>query len=302
MLGATMSAGLRHSPCYTADNQPARIVGAAPRKLSDRAASRAKTDLLAMMGHELRTPLNAISGYVQLLSTGVYGPVNAAQQDALARVDRAQRHLQQLVRDLTDLVRVESGHLRLETTEIDVTDLVADLESMVGPQARAKNIEFVFGGCGERRVVADRARLMQILLNLLSNAIKFTPEGGTIRLDCPSRDGSVLMESTAFLRVRDTGPGIAREKQATIFEPFVQVNASGGKSSEGVGLGLTISRHLARAMEGDLRVRSELGSGSSFTISLPSPSRRRSAGRRQPRTAGPAERDGAGTGAAPRGA
>ncbi|HEX5972829.1 MAG TPA: HAMP domain-containing sensor histidine kinase [Gemmatimonadaceae bacterium] len=288
-------------PCYTADNQNGRIVGTAPRRLSDRAASSAKTDLLAMMGHELRTPLNAISGYVQLLSTGVYGPVNPAQVDALARVDRAQRHLQQLVRDLTDLVRVESGYLNLETTEIDVADLAADLESMVGPQARAKNIDLVFGGCGERRVVADRARLMQILLNLLSNAIKFTPEGGSIRLDCPSRDGSVLMESTAFLRVRDTGPGIARDKQATIFEPFVQVEASGGRAAEGVGLGLTISRHLARAMEGDLRVRSELGAGSSFTLSLPSPARRRGTGRRQHRMPG-APDDGAGTGALPHGA
>ena len=278
MFGATLAARPRHSPCYTSDTESERIVGTAPRRLSDRAASRAKTDLLAMMGHELRTPLNAISGYVELLSTGVYGPVNAAQRDALARVDRAQRHLQQLVRDLTDLVRVESGHLNLETTEIDVTDLASDLDSMVGPQARAKNIHLVFAGCSERRVVADRARLMQILLNLFSNAIKFTPEGGSIQLDCPSRDGSVLMESTAFLRVRDTGPGIARDNQATIFEPFVQVAGVGGKTAEGAGLGLTISRHFARAMEGDLRVRSELGLGSSFTITLPSPARRRGAG------------------------
>ena len=238
---------------------------------------------------------------MQLLSTGVYGPVNAAQLDALARVDRAQRHLQQLVRDLTDLVRVESGHLNLDTTELDVTDLAADLESMVGPQARAKHIELVFEGCGERRVIADRARLMQILLNLFSNAIKFTPEGGSIRLDCPSRDGSALMESTAFLRVRDTGPGIARDKQATIFEPFVQIEASGSKPSEGVGLGLTISRHLARAMEGDLRVRSELGSGSSFTVTLPSPGRRRSAGRRQRRATRTADSEGPATGAIPHG-
>ena len=301
MFGATLAARPRHSPSYTEDSQSGRVVGVAPRKLSDRAASRAKTDLLAMMGHELRTPLNAISGYVQLLSTGVYGPVNAAQLDALMRVDRAQRHLQQLVRDLTDLVRVESGHLNLETTELDVPDLAADLESMVGPQARAKNIELVFEGCGERRVIADRARLMQILLNLLSNAIKFTPEGGSIRLDCPSRDGGALMESTAFLRVRDTGPGIARDKQATIFDPFVQIEASGGKPSEGVGLGLTISRHLARAMEGDLRVRSELGSGSSFTVTLPSPARRRSAGRRQRRAARAADSEGPATGVVPHG-
>jgi signal transduction histidine kinase len=301
MFGATLATRPRHSPCYTADNQNGRIVGAAPRKVPEGAASGARSDLLAMMGHELRTPLNAISGYVQLLSRGVYGPVNAAQVDALARVDRAQRHLQQLVRDLTDLVRVESGHLILETTEIAVTDLAADLESMVGPQARAKNIALVFAECGERRVVADRARLMQILLNLLSNAIKFTPEGGIIRLDCPSREGSVLMESVAFLRVRDTGPGIARDKQATIFEPFVQVHASGGRPSEGAGLGLTISRHLARAMEGDLRVRSEPGAGSSFTVSLPSPERRRGGRRRQHRPVGTADHDGAGTGGIPRG-
>ena len=302
MFGATLAARPRHSPCYTDDSQPGRIVGTAPRRLSERAGSGTNADLLAMMGHELRTPLNAISGYVQLLSTGVYGPVNAAQVDALARVDRAQRHLQQLVRDLTDLVRVESGHLALETGEIDVADLLADLESMVGPQARAKRIALEFAGCAETRVVADRARLLQILLNLLSNAVKFTPEGGSIRLDCPSREGSVLMESIAFIRVRDTGPGIARDKQATIFEPFMQVAASGGRPSEGAGLGLTISRHLARAMEGELRVRSEPGEGSSFTISLPSPARRRNAGRRQRRGGEAIDHEGPGTGAVPHGA
>jgi signal transduction histidine kinase len=302
MFGASLAVRPRDSLMFTAGDQDSRIVGAPPRKLSASAASRAKSDLLAMMGHELRTPLNAISGYVQLLSTGVYGPVNAAQLDALRRVDRAQRHLQQLVRDLTDLVRVESGHLNLETTEIDVTDLAADLESMVGPQARAKNIELVFAACDGRRVVADRARLMQILLNLLSNAVKFTPEGGSIRLDCPSRDGSVLMESAAFLRVRDSGPGIARDKQATIFEPFVQVTSSGAKAAEGAGLGLTISRHLARAMDGDLRVRSDVGSGSSFTITLPSPSRRRNTGRRQRPASGAPDNDAPGTGAMQHGA
>lgn len=232
-------------------------------------SSQAKADLLAMMGHELRTPLTAISGYVQLLTLGVYGPVTPDQQGVLTRVDRAQRHVLRLVSDLTDVLRLESGHLVMNVTEVRLGDLVPDLESMIGPQAREHALSFTVAGVEGCVVVADRERLLQILINLLSNAIKYTPAGGSIVLDCPSRASAGDDPCTAYLRVRDTGPGIPLDKQSAIFEPFVQLGASATGHREGVGLGLAISRDLARAMGGELRVRSDRDAGSSFTLSMP---------------------------------
>lgn len=233
------------------------------------AASKAKSDLLAILGHELRTPLNAISGYVQLLAMDVYGPISESQRDILMRVERAQRHLLDLVKDVTELVRVEGGHLTIRNSEVKVAELAADLEGMVGPQARARSITFRIADCEGCVVLADRDRLLQILLNLLSNAVKFTPEGGRVLLDCPKREFPSPDESLAYLRVRDTGSGIALDRQSAVFEPFVQLAKEATTRAQGAGLGLTISRDLAQAMHGELRLRSVPGKGCSFTVALP---------------------------------
>ncbi len=255
----------------TEDRDPLakRIAAAEAAEIAARASSKAKTDLLAMMGHELRTPLNAISGYVQLLTLGVYGVVTPDQHGILMRVDRAQRHLLRLVTDLTDVLRLESGRLAINVSDVRLGDLAPDLESMIGPQARARSISFILSSDEDCAVRADRERLLQILINLLSNAIKYTPSGGTIQLDYPSRARGDDNPRIAYVRVRDTGPGIPLDRQSAIFEPFVQLESPVSGRPEGVGLGLAISRDLARAMDGELRVRSEPGAGCSFTLSLP---------------------------------
>jgi signal transduction histidine kinase len=229
-------------------------------------ANRAKSQFLAVMSHELRTPLNAIAGHVQLLEMGVYGAATDAQREALERIQRSQRHLLRLVNDVLNLARVESGRVDYALRDVTVQDVVAEVLPMVQPQLVAKRLTLEVRLPTEPVVVrADREKLSQILLNLLGNAGKFTPAGGQVVIDAATRAGA---PDVVFLRVSDTGIGVPREKQDAIFEPFVQVHVGPTRPTEGAGLGLAISRDLARGMGGDLRVRSTEGNGSTFTVSL----------------------------------
>jgi signal transduction histidine kinase len=230
------------------------------------AANNAKSEFLATMSHELRTPLNAIGGHVQLIEIGVYGPVNAEQRQALQRVDRSQRHLLGLINNILNLSRIEAGRVDYHIVDVNLAEAVADLRPMIEPQLSAKQITWEFRDMDRMPVVrADREKLQQILLNLLSNAAKFTDPGGRVWLDVVVSDESA---GAAFVRVADTGRGIPADKLDSIFQPFTQVDSSHSRESQGTGLGLTISRDLARGMGGDLRVRSELGVGSVFTLTL----------------------------------
>jgi PAS domain S-box-containing protein len=229
-------------------------------------ANHAKSSFLAVMSHELRTPLNAIAGYVQLLEMGIHGPVTQPQLGALDRIGRSQKHLLRLINDVLNLARIESGHVEYMLEDIAVPELLSSVTPMVEPQMQAKGLRLEVEAGVPMPVRADREKVQQILINLLSNALKFTPEGGRVAVDArvdPERPGQV------FVRVTDTGIGIPPEKQASVFEPFVQVDMSRTRRSEGTGLGLAISRDLARGMGGDLRVRSEEGAGSTFTLTLP---------------------------------
>jgi signal transduction histidine kinase len=230
-------------------------------------ANQAKSSFLAVMSHELRTPLNAIGGYVQLLEMGIHGPVNEPQLVALERIERSQQHLLRLVNDVLNLARIESGRVDYLLEDIAVRDLLAEVTPMVEPQLAEKELAFEVDAAGPLRVRADREKVQQILINLLSNAIKFTPQGGRVSMGSATRADE---PGFVFLRVTDTGIGIPADKQASVFEPFVQVDMSPTRSSEGTGLGLAISRDLARGMGGDLRLRSEPGRGSTFTLALPS--------------------------------
>jgi PAS domain S-box-containing protein len=232
-------------------------------------ANRTKDDFLAMMSHEFRTPLNAISGHVQLLTLGIHGPLTEPQRDALARVDRAQRFLLRLVNDLLNVARLKSGRLEYDLQPVRLADLLADLDPMIGPQLGAKAITYTVDVPDTTVVRADREKLLQVLLNLLSNAVKFTPAGGAVHIDCPQRADGASVANRRFIRVRDTGVGIPLAKQTAVFEPFVQVDTSPTSRSGGAGLGLSISRDLARGMGGELRVRSARGTGASFTLALP---------------------------------
>ena len=230
-------------------------------------ASRAKSEFLAVMSHELRTPLNAIDGYAELLELEVRGPITAAQREDLRRIRRSQKHLLSLINDVLNFVRLERERCPTRSPRSTSRDAIHDVEDVTTPQLQRATASLRHA-CSLRlrglRVRADREKVEQILVNLMTNAIKFTEPNGEIVLECATSGDRVTV------LVRDTGRGIPADKLSTIFEPFVQVARSSGAPSEGVGLGLAISRDLSRAMGGDLVVESVIGQGSTFTLTLPS--------------------------------
>ncbi len=228
-------------------------------------ASHARSDFLSHVSHELRTPLNAMAGYTQLIELGVHGPITPQQTEAIRRIQKNQRYLLGLINDILNFVKLEGGQVRLDLEALRLADVLVDLELLVEPQARVRGVEFMLE-TPDRELMAraDREKLDQVLLNLLSNAIKFTPPGGQIIVRCDADPGQVR------LHVKDTGVGIPTEKLEGIFEPFVQLGAPARPlDSEGLGLGLAISRDLMTNMGGRLTVWSELGLGSTFTLVLP---------------------------------
>ncbi|MEO7218061.1 MAG: HAMP domain-containing sensor histidine kinase, partial [Gemmatimonadaceae bacterium] len=233
------------------------------------AANRVKGEFLATMSHELRTPLNAIAGYAQLLELGVHGPITEPQREALRRIQRSEQHLLSLVNDVLNFAKLEAGRIDYDLKEMPLIDVIATISPMVEPQLTGKGLQYEVRVTDDLRVRADREKLQQILLNLMSNAIKFTESGGTVSIDIGRRSDDPSPEGVVFVRVSDTGVGIPRDKQDAIFDAFVQVSRHLTTSSTGTGLGLSISRDLARGMGGELRVRSELGKGSTFTLVLP---------------------------------
>jgi signal transduction histidine kinase len=215
------------------------------------------------MSHELRTPLNAIGGYTELLEMGIHGPVTEAQRTALTRIQQSQRHLLGLINEVLNHTRIESGRVNYRMTRVPLAASLAAAGSLIMPQVRHKGLTYELKECSEALAVyADPEKLRQILLNLLTNSVKFTRPGGHIMVGCTTAGGMVS------IAVSDTGIGIEAEKLSTIFDPFVQVNQLLTRPQEGIGLGLAISRDLARGMSGDMSVESERGVGSTFTLTL----------------------------------
>jgi signal transduction histidine kinase len=228
------------------------------------AANRSKAEFLAVMSHELRTPLNSIGGYVDLLEMELRGPLTDAQRSDLGRIKRSQEHLLGIINDILNFTRLEATEIRFEIIDMPLRALIGDLDAVVAPLARAKSLEY---RCetppANAYVRTDPDKLRQIMINLVSNAVKFTPAGGLITVRC------TVEEKSVSIHVTDTGVGIPSDKQETVFEPFVQLDRGLTRTTEGTGLGLPISRGLARGMDADIRVHSEEGVGSTFTISLP---------------------------------
>jgi signal transduction histidine kinase len=228
------------------------------------AANEAKSRFLNMMSHELRTPLGAIGGYAALLEDEIPGPLTDEQRKYIARIRHNQAHLLQLVNELLDLGKIESGRVVLHPDMFPVQRVVDSAYSMIEPQIRASGLRLdVDAGDPELRFYGDRERVEQILLNLLSNAIKFTAAGGALRITVAEEADMIC------LSVQDNGVGIPADKLEAVFDAFFQVEASRSRSHGGTGLGLAISRQLARAMGGDLTAKSSLGEGSTFSLSLP---------------------------------
>jgi len=240
------------------------IAEAGEARLMAEHANNAKTVFLRAMSHELRTPLNAISGYTEILELGIRGVVNPEQIKDLGRIKRAASYLLRLINDVLTIARFE-GARPLDVISIPVNSMLAEVEGLCALQAKAKGLTLTVAQCGaEVLVAADTERFQQILLNLITNATKFTANGGRIDVMC-----DVQAESLR-IRVRDTGVGVRPIDIERVFEPFVQIDRHLTSSTQqGVGLGLSISRELARAMRGDLTLESAEGIGSTFTLTLP---------------------------------
>lgn len=226
-------------------------------------SDREKAELLASVSHDLRTPLNAIGGYVQLLQMGIRGGLTQAQEHDLDRIAGNQRHLLHLVEELLRFSKETASPQPREITNVPVANALQTALDSVAPQAAAKQIELTIAPVDGLAVAGDPDRIQQILTNILANAVKFTPPGGRVTLsaDAPG-------PNAACLRVRDSGPGIPSEMHSRIFEPFSQLDGRPA-GSDGVGLGLAISRSLARASGGEISVESEPGDGATFVVSLP---------------------------------
>jgi signal transduction histidine kinase len=245
------------------------------------AANRAKSDFLATMSHEIRTPINAVMGYTELMELGLSGPLTDAQRLQLARIRTSTEHLMELVTGILDVAKIESRSMQVEREEAPIGATVDAALSLIRPQAAARGIDLsdVCEGACEAIYVGDEYRVRQVLVNLLANAVKFTEPGGRVEVRCtvspapPGTHAMVVGRRYVACEVKDTGVGVPPAQHEAIFEPFTQGESASGstytRERTGAGLGLAISRELARLMGGDVTVASTPGEGSAFTLWLP---------------------------------
>jgi len=226
-------------------------------------ASDAKEAFLATMSHELRTPLNAIIGYAELLADGISGSLSATQQAQVERIRASSRHLLTLVDEVLTLSRLEAGREAVQCEPVELAAIVGRAAAIVSPLAGRKHLAFrVCSPETATTLVSDPVKIMQILVNLLENAVRFTDRGEIVLAARAEPDGMAF-------DVHDTGIGIDVENLEHVFAPFWQVECSHARRPGGTGLGLAVSRRLARLLGGDLTLASALGTGSTFTLRLP---------------------------------
>jgi signal transduction histidine kinase/DNA-binding response OmpR family regulator len=230
--------------------------------------SQHKSDFLASMSHELRTPLNAVIGFSEVLLERMFGELNERQADYVEDILGAGRHLLALLNDVLDLSKVEAGRMDLDITTFPAGDAIQSVLALVRERASQHGVDLRFDSAdAPGHITADELRLKQVLLNLLGNAVKFTPEGGTVTVRAWTGGPEV------FITVSDTGIGIAESDRSRIFDSFQQGTRS-SSSSEGTGLGLTLSRRIVELHGGRMWLESEVGLGSTFGLALPRPFQR----------------------------
>ena len=226
-------------------------------------ANQLKSQFLTNMSHELRTPLNAIMGFGEAIRDGVAGPPTADQREFAEDIYQAGRQLLGMINDILDLAKVEAGAMDLTLQPCDVAGLIDEVLRISRGLARRKGLELKTDIVPRPlELTADPLKLKQILYNLVSNAVKFTDPPGSVTVEAR------LEKEIVVLRVKDTGVGISPEDQATLFEEFRQVDSSLSRKHEGTGLGLALTRRLVELHGGEITVQSELGKGSTFTVTL----------------------------------
>jgi len=226
--------------------------------------SRFKSEFLARMSHELRTPLNAIIGFSELMMDEVPGPVNKEQKQCLNDILASGRHLLDLINEVLDLSRIESGKMELSRTVIALTDVIKSLRNtMMSILAPRKQSLDIIVEEGLPHLYADELRIKQVLLNLISNSAKFTPDGGNLKVEVAKKD------DWCQVSVIDNGIGIKKEEQKRIFEPFCQLDNPLNKGKGGTGLGLVVVKQIIEMHGGQVWVESEYGKGSRFIFTLP---------------------------------
>ena len=258
------------SPLETEDGV---LVSSAIRDITERkqieariqAASRLKSEFLANMSHELRTPLNAIIGFAELMVRGKVGKLAPDHQEYMGDILASSKHLLQLINDVLDLAKVESGTMEMRPEKVDLARLVREVSDVVRGLAAGKRLQVESSVAPELTdVVADPARLKQILYNYVSNAIKFTPEGGRVQVRIAAHGADLFR-----IEVEDTGIGIPAEDIPRLFVEFQQLDATVAKKYQGTGLGLALTRRIAEAHGGRVDVKSTPGGGSTFAAILP---------------------------------
>lgn len=226
-------------------------------------ADRLKSEFLSNMSHELRTPLNSVIGFSDLLTDADGDPLTPQQRELAEAIAKAGRHQLALISDILDLSKIEAGHLRLAPESLAVDGVLRAARESIMPIARRKQIAVAVAGDAARGVLADGARLHQILLNLLSNAVKFSPEGSTVELSAAEEGEQIVFE------VADRGPGLSDDMWSRLFQPFQQAESPLVKRHEGTGLGLTICRRLVEAHGGRIEARRREGGGLVLHFTLP---------------------------------
>lgn len=243
----------------------AKIVELEKANAELRELDRLKSEFVSTVSHELRTPLNIIIGHAEILQDELFGPLNDHQKRYVDNILNSARHLLELVENILDLSRIESGKLELDMQPFDVVQAVDEVRALLDPLAERKEIRVVVRIDPDlQQIVADRLRFKQILYNLMSNAVKFTPNGGRVDVTVER-----LPNEWVQIVVRDTGIGIPQEHLETIFERFRQLDSSFSREWEGTGLGLALTREFVRLHGGKIEVQSQVGKGSTFTVLLP---------------------------------
>ena len=231
-------------------------------------ANRAKSTFLSNMSHDIRTPMNAIIGFATLAVSNIDNKTRV--QDYLSKILSSGNHLLSLINDILDMSRIESGKIHLEETEVNLSEVLHDLKTIISGQIHAKQLELYMDAMDimDEDVYCDKTRLNQVLLNLLSNAIKFTPAGGTVSVRIRQFQGTKKGRSMYEIRVKDTGIGMSREFAQKIFDPFERERTSTVSRTQGTGLGMAITKNIVDMMGGMIEIQTEKGSGTEFIVRL----------------------------------